>query len=321
MSDEDVGLQIEPEADFDWAELESSMTKKGLLRAAPKPASHTISVPNKRRLSSAGVSEAKAAKQHQIDSQADDPAPSSQQKSKRVIKTAEASAAVPRKAQSVPMDETGRPILPVTCGIVTVHDLGQVISDRQPFHNKRYIWPVGFKSSRQYMSAVDPEANVTYYSEIKDGGSAPVFEVWAEDAPEQKYQSSTSTGVWTSVFKAAAAIRGKDASNSASGPDFYGFSNNTIAMLIETLPGVENCLNYQKKNFELIAAPAPRMRASVSMPKLDSTMTNGEQDVDVEAEETNEGELEGEQEEEAVIDLFELAARAIQHQQDNQDHN
>jgi hypothetical protein len=196
------------------------------------------------------------------------------------------------------MDDTGRPILPVTCGIVTVHELGHIVSDRQPFHNKRYIWPVGFRSSRQYMSAVDPDGNATYYSEI---------EVWAEDAPDQKYQSSTSTGVWTAVFKAAAAIRGKEASNSASGPDFYGFSNNTVAMLIETLPGVENCLNYQKKNFEISAAPAPRVRASVSIPKLDSTMTNGEQDVDVEAS--------GMEPEEAAIDLFELAARAMQHQQ------
>lgn len=314
MSDEDVGLQIEPEANFDWAELESSMTKKGLLKAAVlKPPAHTISVPNKRKLSNVGVSEVKPAKVHQPDSQADDGAHSSQNKSKRVIKTAEASAAVPRKAQSVPMDETGRPILPVTCGIVTVHELGQIVSDRQPFHNKRYIWPIGFKSSRQYLSAVDPEANATYYSEIKDGGIGPVFEVWAEDAPEQKYQSSTSTGVWTSVFKAAAAIRGKEASNSASGPDFYGFSNNTIAMLIETLPGVENCLNYQKKNFEV--APAQRMRASISMNKLDSTA--GEQDVDVEAEETNDVEAE----DSAAIDLFELAARAVEYQQNHEHHN
>jgi len=145
------------------------------------------------------------------------------------------------------------PILPITCGIVTVHELGQVVTDRPAFHNKRYIWPLGFKSSRQYLSTADPEASVTYFSEVKESGpgGGPLFEVWSEEIPDQRFQSQTSTGAWSAVFKAAGAVRGKEVTNSASGPDFYGFSNNTVAMMIEMLPGVESCLNYQRKNFEM----------------------------------------------------------------------
>lgn len=313
LSDEDVGLGIGPEDGFDWAELEGLMGRKGLLRAGQHPvatAAAPPSVPAKRKgpatttttttvPSGGGAAKGSPRRRPSVDMAANAEEPASSQaapasqsslpKPKRVIKTAEASAAVPRRVHSVPMDEAGKAVLPVTCGIVTVHDLGRIVYDRATFHNKRYIWPVGFKSSRQYQSAARPDDLVTYYSEIKDGGAGPSFEVWAEDAPEARFQSNTSTGAWTAVFKAAAALRGKDSSNSASGPDFYGFSNNTIAMLIETLPGVENCLNYQRKNFEVLPPPIGGRRLSVSKADLDVDV-EGEEGIEEEEEGAEEGE-------------------------------
>lgn len=295
ISDEDLGLHIPGEDEIDWPEMEALMQKKQLLKQAP-PAPAASTTASKRRASGAGLGQApRSPKRQATDEDAmaasQSSAPAST-KPKRVIKTAEASAAMPRKTQSIPMDADGHPILPITCGIVTVHELGQVVVDRQAYHNKRYVWPVGFKSSRQYLSAHDPDASVTYYSEVKDGGAAPIFEVWAEDAPEERFQSSTSTGAWTAVFKAAASVRGKEMSNSASGPDFFGFSNNTIQMMIETLPGVENCLNYQKKVFEVSGGKAGHNGGA----------HESSADVDVE-------EHEGDG---AAVDLFDLAARAMQ---------
>lgn len=302
ISDEDLGLHIPGEDDLDWPEMEALMQRKQLLKNAPPPPATTSSTGAKRRASGAGLTQAPRSPKRQATeedllaaSQSSMPGSS---RPKRVIKTAEASAAVPRKAQSIPLDAEGRPVLPVTCGIVTVHELGHVVVDRQAYHNKRYVWPVGFKSSRQYQSAQDPEATVTYYSEVKDGGAAPIFEVWAEDAPSERFQSSTSTGAWTAVFKAAAAVRGKDMTNSASGPDFFGFSNNTIQMMIETLPGVENCLNYQKKTFETGSGAMSKAPTSSAAPN--------ESTADVDVEET------GAHGDEGAADLFDLAARAMQ---------
>lgn len=253
ISDEDEGLTAGLHDSVDWADLEAQLVRKSLLRpnqaAAAAPAS---AVGTKRRASVGHPLPRASPKKAHLERPEAPPAP----RAKRIIKTAEAAAAVPRKAQPVPLDADGLPVLPQTCGIVTVDALGTIITDKATFHNKRYIWPLGFKSSRQYMSAVSAETSTVYHSEIKELDGVPLFEVWAEDAPEQRFQSPTSTGVWTAVFKQASALRGKEAATSASGPDFYGFSNNTIAMMIEMLPGVENCLNYQRKNFEVVPAAA-----------------------------------------------------------------
>lgn len=154
------------------------------------------------------------------------------------------------KVQSVPMDEDNRPVMPLSLGILTVHCLGCVVSDRPAYHNRRYILPVGFHSSRPYLSVWDANATVVYHSRILDHGSAPVFEVTCEEHPDCKFTSGTSTGAWSGIVKQANAIRHRDYSNSASGPDYYGLSNATVSMLIERLPNADYCPNYQFKRFE-----------------------------------------------------------------------
>lgn len=196
----------------------------------------------------------------------------SSSKRKRIVKSAEAAAATPRRAQTVPYDEHGNPILPITFGVVTLHELGSIVTGRVSFHNKRYIWPVGYHTSRSYLSSANPDSQTVYHSRILDPLNdpdgvidrasfnavpasegeltGPVFDVTAEDNPTQHFQSTTPTGAWTAVVKHANAVRGKDYTNSASGPDFFGLSNPTIMMLIEKLPGSGECSQYQMKVFE-----------------------------------------------------------------------
>ena len=167
-------------------------------------------------------------------------------------KSNKASAAdVVLKVQSVPM-LNDQPVLPIILGIITVESLGAIMYDRPNYHNRRYILPVGFCSSRPYLSAVDPNTSTTYHSRIVDGGMSPIFEVWAEDAPDKIYQAQTSTGAWSSVVRQANTIRSREYSNSASGPDYFGLSNATVAMLIERLPNSDKCINYQFKRFEVV---------------------------------------------------------------------
>lgn len=305
-SDEELGLDNL----VNWGELEASLIRRGLksqatghVSAATASAAPTTS--GKRKASNSTPSPKKTAaatskattiqipaqvlaaqQQAQLES-----SQGSVSKPKRIIKTAEAAAAVPRKVHSVPMDEQGKPILPVTCGIVTVLNLGVVETTRPAFHNKRYIWPLGYRSSRQYLSCTDKDSQTTYISAVVDSPTGPLFEVYAEDNPTEKYQSNTSTGVWSTIVKLANSIRGKEYTNSASGPDFYGFSNSTIAMMIEMLPGVELCKSYQKKNFEVVPFVPKGRSASVSHSQQNSHEAGDDDqsmmmDIDHDGEET-----------------------------------
>lgn len=48
---------------------------------------------------------------------------------------------------TVPRDKKGRPLLPLTVGIMTVINLGEVCM-REHFHTERYIFPVGYEVTR-----------------------------------------------------------------------------------------------------------------------------------------------------------------------------
>ncbi|KAF9190902.1 hypothetical protein BGZ49_003591 [Haplosporangium sp. Z 27] len=161
-----------------------------------------------------------------------------------------------RKVQALERDEAGNIKLPVTVGIITILSIGHVVHDREAFHNDRYIWPVGYKMSRSYNSMIDPNSQTTYTCSVIDDGEAPKFQIDAEDQPGKPIIAGTATGAWTHVVKAANAIRKRDHSNSASGPDYYGFSNATIAKMIQDLPGVEKCQSYVMQRFEGPSASA-----------------------------------------------------------------
>ncbi|KAI8823514.1 F/Y-rich N-terminus-domain-containing protein [Fimicolochytrium jonesii] len=155
-----------------------------------------------------------------------------------------------RKIQPVPRDEFGNPVLPLHLGITTLYALGTIVHDRKNFHTERYIYPVGYKASRTYASMVNPERGTVYTCSITDGGDGPRFNIVPEDAPEKAVTATSATGAWTAVIKVANALRKREHSNSASGPDYFGFAHPTIASLIQELPGVELCKNYVAQKFE-----------------------------------------------------------------------
>ncbi|KAG9065595.1 hypothetical protein KI688_001884 [Linnemannia hyalina] len=180
---------------------------------------------------------------------------SATQKPKRVHQTNKQrpGLAKARKVQIVEKDEKGNVKLPVTVGIITILSIGHVVYDREAFHNDRYIWPVGYKMSRSYNSMIDPTTHTTYTCSVIDDGEAPKFQIDAEDQPGKPIIAGTATGAWTHIVKAANAIRKRDHSNSASGPDYFGFSNATIAKMIQDLPNAEKCSTYVMQQFEEIA--------------------------------------------------------------------
>jgi chemotaxis protein histidine kinase CheA len=155
-----------------------------------------------------------------------------------------------RRAQHVDTDENGNAILPIRLGVMTLLSLGKVVYDRDTFHNERYIFPVGYTLTRRYFSMVKSDEYVNYRCVVRDGGNAPIFEVTPEDAVDKKTSASSPTGAWISIVKAVNEMRNKDHSNSASGPDYFGFTSSTIAKLIQDLPNARKCKNYKWQKFE-----------------------------------------------------------------------
>ncbi|KAI9255621.1 F/Y-rich N-terminus-domain-containing protein [Phascolomyces articulosus] len=155
-----------------------------------------------------------------------------------------------RRVQPIDRDEQGQPKLPQQIGVLTVLALGKIVSDRDTFHNERYIFPVGYTVSRTYPSMKDPTSNTVITSTILDGGDGPRFHVIASDQPDEPIIANSATGAWTVVVRRSNEIRHREHSNSASGPDYYGFKHPTIAKLIQDLPGTENLRHYVAQNFE-----------------------------------------------------------------------
>jgi hypothetical protein len=134
-------------------------------------------------------------------------------------------------------------------GAMTLQSLGTVVTDRLDFHTDRYVYPVGFRTSREFLSMRNPSERTVYTSEIVDeGGAKPVFQVTPADDPQCVIRAPSSSAAWKAVLVAVNALRartlGKTYTSSVSGPEYFGFAHPVVSRLLGTLPGVELCSRY-----------------------------------------------------------------------------
>ena len=135
--------------------------------------------------------------------------------------------------------------LPMQFGQIRLESLGQV-SLKPNFHTERYIYPIGFTTVRSYHSMINPNIQVEYASMIIDGGDIPLYRVIPQDNPQNPITEKSATACWTTVIRQANKIRNKEHSNSASGPDYFAYSNPKIMKMIQELPLADQCLGYKK---------------------------------------------------------------------------
>ncbi|GAB6021984.1 transforming growth factor beta regulator 1 [Chamberlinius hualienensis] len=112
-----------------------------------------------------------------------------------------------RHAQLVPLDSCGRPIFPIDLGGLTVHSLGEIVSDRSAFHSEDHIYPVGFCSTRIYASTKNAEVKCLFTCKISDDGNEPKFEIAADDNPEHPITGKSAGECHTKLLKAVSAFR------------------------------------------------------------------------------------------------------------------
>lgn len=155
---------------------------------------------------------------------------------------------------------------------MTVDMLGVIVVHPR-YYSTSTIYPVGFRSERQYYSIVDIDEKMTYISEIVDGGNnGPIFRVTSEGEEGESFEASSPTGAWKKVLRRINELREIDETlppiTSISGPEMFGLSNAQVIHLIEGLHNAEYCDGYIFQAYR-------RSRRQVSIPQGDAMTGSG----------------------------------------------
>lgn len=125
--------------------------------------------------------------------------------------------------------------LPFRCGVLTIYNWGRV--DARPgFHTRKYMYPIGFKSSRLFQSYVDFSRKTEMVCEILDGGTEPIFRLTPADAPSDHMDGPSGSHVWAQLLRRVNERRppdSKEIRTSISGPEYFGLSNQTVMSVLE----------------------------------------------------------------------------------------
>lgn len=153
----------------------------------------------------------------------------------------------------------------IRVGTLSLHNIGQLLPHQLEsgfFHNRRYIYPVGFRSTRIYWSMRVPRGRSRYLCEIAEKNGRPLFRVTASDRDmtDECVEHETCADAWQLILTKVERIRNGSRflrlfSQHLKGEDMYGLSEPHIVRAIESLPGVD-CLRDYVFNFgrmELIA--------------------------------------------------------------------
>ena len=91
------------------------------------------------------------------------------------------------------------------------------------------------------------------YETIRESILIFQFEITPEDCKDQPITASTATACHCAVLRRLNKARGKETTNTGSGPEFFGYSHPTVQYLIQSLSNVNNLEKYKWVKFELPA--------------------------------------------------------------------
>ncbi|CAF3505803.1 unnamed protein product [Adineta steineri] len=143
-------------------------------------------------------------------------------------------------------------------GSLVLHNVGQLLPHQLQsavFHNRNFIYPVGYTITRFYWSMNRPNRRCAYHCSIIDMDNKPMFRIRTQenlDEPAQEFLESTPKAVWHKIVDEIDSLRRRHGlvkmfSIFVSGEDLYGLTEPHIIRLIESLPGVEMLQNYAFK--------------------------------------------------------------------------
>ncbi|KAK6182499.1 hypothetical protein SNE40_010177 [Patella caerulea] len=218
----------------------SKSPSSSVVVSEPSSTEVTVKVKPKKKLSAAAIEKKKAATTKEIlESLQPKPKKSKSQNMKRTI-------------PPIPLDSLGRPVFPMMMGDLTLHSIGEILSDKGNFHCTDSIYPVGYVSTRLYANMHNPDVKCMYTCKISDVSSRPVFDIAPDDSPEKIIRALTPDECIAQLIKIINKAKGTElAALSGNGLDFFGLSHPLVRNLIQSCPGAKKCPGYKWVKFEV----------------------------------------------------------------------
>ncbi|XP_047470254.1 transforming growth factor beta regulator 1-like [Penaeus chinensis] len=185
--------------------------------------------------------------------------------SDKAIKARKSGSNKPKRlCPPITLDSAGRPIFPITLGPLTIHSLGEIVSEREAYHNEHCIFPVGFCSSRMFASLRDPLKPVLYTCKIVDGGPIPRFEVVCEDEEESVVVGMSPAECHNHILHTINStlnmdlltIRPEGSDSEERGCRFFGLTHPSVQNVLQACPGARKCSKYKWVKFEVCRSEA-----------------------------------------------------------------
>ncbi|XP_019751164.1 histone-lysine N-methyltransferase 2D isoform X5 [Hippocampus comes] len=138
-------------------------------------------------------------------------------------------------------------------GGLIFHAVGQLLPSQMAiFHSPTAIFPVGYEATRIYWSTRVPNKRCRYRCRISEDDGRPLFEVRVLEhgMEDLQYRDKTPQGIWEQVVHKVAKLRDDSSmlklfTEHVKGEDMFGLTIHAVMRITESLPGVENCHNYQ----------------------------------------------------------------------------
>ncbi|XP_077453292.1 histone-lysine N-methyltransferase 2D isoform X2 [Stigmatopora argus] len=138
-------------------------------------------------------------------------------------------------------------------GGLIFHAIGQLLPSQMAFfHSPTAIFPVGYEATRIYWSTRVPNKRCRYRCRVSEDEGRPLFEVRVLEhgLEDLQYRDVTPQGIWEDVIHKVAKLRDDTSmlklfTEHVKGEEMFGLTIHAVMRITESLPGVENCQNYQ----------------------------------------------------------------------------
>ncbi|CEO96733.1 unnamed protein product (mitochondrion) [Plasmodiophora brassicae] len=155
---------------------------------------------------------------------------------------AKQSGAIP---SPVVYDADGRVVLPIqVTSSLRLLSLGTVVNGRG-FRDGKHVFPIGFKSERDYPSLVDPARRCKYVCEVIEGRDArnepcAQFRVICADLPDEPIVADRPTPVWKQIETRLDSKRNTSRKRSTiNGMEKFGLNNPLVISLLSESAGAD----------------------------------------------------------------------------------
>ena len=156
-----------------------------------------------------------------------------------------------KKEIKVEQDENDNFIYPIKVSAsLTILNLGKIEYEREQYHTKKNLFPIGYKVQREAGSMYKKETKASYICEILDNGDnpKPKYRITCKEHPNVFIERNSSTACWLEVTtKIKELNKTKRGKVTISGPDRFGLCDNIVVQLLQMLPDARKCKKYKFK--------------------------------------------------------------------------